>query len=154
MLKDVFRELVDMAGGTNRAADKTCVNASRISNYCSPNDPSMPPADVVLDLEQSVIEAGGDPIFTRAMADVVRFTLIPQAQAEGPAIDYAKHLGDVASELSDVVNSVAKALPGGVDAREARDIHEQVNDAEEALARLKRDVAPAAAQVAPIRRVS
>lgn len=144
MLKDIFFELVEMAGGVNRAAEKTCVNASRISNYCSPNDPSMPPADVVLDLEDWVIRAGGEPIFTRAMADLHGLAIVAKGEGQGPAADYVQHVGAIASEMADVVGALGEALPGGVEPPEARNVCRAIGEAEEALARLKRDIKPVA----------
>jgi hypothetical protein len=149
-IKALFRDLVDMAGGVTRAATLTCVNASRVSNYCSPNDSAMPPADVILDLEHDV----GEPIVTRALADLAGFSIVPKCSSARSA-DFMQHLGDVAKECGEAVAAIGKALPGGIDAQEAHDCVVEIDEAIETLTCAREDLKRVVAgAVTPLRRRS
>jgi hypothetical protein len=71
-LKAAFRRAVDQAGGGVAVANVTRMDAGRISRYGNPNDPLMPPADIVLEVDKLAAE----PICLRAMAEEWKMELV------------------------------------------------------------------------------
>ena len=71
-LKAAFRDLVEKAGGLERAAERTGYGKSSLQRWASPDHPDVMPLTAVLLLEGDT----GSPLVTRAMAVLQGHTLV------------------------------------------------------------------------------
>ena len=78
-LKSAQADLVERAGGLDRAADIGGKSRSQIARYTDPGERHHMPADVVRRLESAV----GDPVVSRFLAAEQSCVLVPVAGAEG-----------------------------------------------------------------------
>lgn len=109
-LKAEFRDLVEAAGGVTRAARITRVNAPRLSNYCSAQDPSFAPIDVIADLEAEV----GEPVVTRILADLAGYVLVRKAAVERPVETIDRAAAPVMQAVGKAMMELGSALRDGV----------------------------------------
>ena len=80
-LKAAFRDLVEKAGGLDRAAERTGYGKSSLQRWTSPDHPDVMPVTAAMLLESDT----GCPLVTRAMA-----TLQGHALLMGPCLDHAE----------------------------------------------------------------
>jgi len=104
-LKAAFRDLVDVAGGIDRAARLSNYGKTSIHRYLSPECPDMVPLSVVVVLETDT----GSPLVTRAMAALQGQSLTPP-QA-GDALQ--REGGGVLNRWADITQGFSK-LAGGL----------------------------------------
>ena len=93
ILKRATRQLVERAGGPTEAAESCRPAASLLSRYCSESEEhetTFAPADVVKELEL----LAGEPIVTRALADLGGFDLVAR-KAVSASADYESHDADI-----------------------------------------------------------
>jgi len=109
-LKAEFRDLVEAGGGVTRAARITRVNAPRLSNYCSSQDSSFAPVDVIADLEAEV----GEPIVTRILADLSGYVLVRKAAVEHPVETIDRAAAPVMQAVGKAMMELGTALRDGV----------------------------------------
>ena len=131
-LKAAVRLALKRVGGGDCFCHATRVGAPALSNYANANrDDSHMPLDVALDLDRDA----GAPIVVGALARLTGYRLVPlQAGDSKPGLD---DIAIIARETGDVVSALATALvDGGVDSREAAEIHREIEEASAALNRL------------------
>lgn len=134
-LKEAVTELIGAVGGLERAAALTRVSPSTLQKYSSPNEEHEQrhmPVDVVRALEA----AAGRPVVTRFLAAELGCTI---ERIGGDAVDC---LGEASAraihEAADVSAVTVKALADGViEQHEADDIAREVDEAIEALQRVR-----------------
>lgn len=140
-LKAATRDLITAAGGPVRAAEISRADHPRLSRYGSPNEGMHAPIDVIADLEAET----GDPVVTRALADLAGFVLVPKAEAIARGINFGKHLGEVACETGQLMAGLGEALAdGAVTPGEAESCLAGVRQAATKLAALEHDLRQAA----------
>jgi hypothetical protein len=143
-LKTASHALVDKAGGVAKAAALTATSHSRLSEAASPwHDNRWLSLIHIADLEC----VAGDPVITRALADMAGYDLVPKAG--GRAEDMHQHLAHIVTEMSDVSAQLSVAMTDGkMTAKEARQLKQEAQQAVERLQRFMTDcdrvcVAPA-----------
>lgn len=133
--KAATRQLVRLAGGVAQAATFTRVDPARLSRYGSPHDPQFVPIDVVADLEAEA----GDPIVTRALADLSGCLLVAKPKADA-ARGMAATLGRTAKETGEALAALGSALAddGVITAAEAKasGLRREIAEAQAMLAQL------------------
>lgn len=134
-LKAAFRRLTKAVGGQESAASITRVDFQRIGRYGRTHEAMFAPVDVVADLESDA----GEPLVTRAMADLQGYLLIPKPPTTGDA-QWVEHLGSLAKEAGEAMAKLGEAFAHGgtITAAEVRDmdLRREVREAMEALARI------------------
>ena len=139
-LKASFRDLVDAVGGNVRAAKVSRADGARLSRYGSIHESMHAPIDVVMDLEQEALKAGGEPLGTRALAEHHCFNLVPKAKAD-TSIDFTAHLGAVAKETGEAISTLGIAIADGhVTPQEATAALGEAREAQRKLACLIEDL--------------
>lgn len=132
-IKQHTKRYVEMAGGAEFFAPVSRLKKAAISNYGSPSDPSVIRADVALAIDRE-IEA---PMMIGFLASLLGYRLVP-VEEDAPSPLGVEDLADVAKETGDVVQKLALALAGGVDAHENRDLRVEVSEAIASLHRIYR----------------
>lgn len=133
-LKAGTRRALSLAGRANGFSLVTRVEPPVLSKYGSPSEEaSFMPVDVVLDLEREI----GLPLITEMLAAMQGFRLVPLDPQRGAQVG-VEDLADVARETGDVVQKLAGALPGGIDAAETRELRKEIAEGVRALRRLDR----------------
>ncbi len=135
-LKAAFRRLTKAAGGQESAASITRVDFQRIGRYGRPHETMFAPTDVVADLEADA----GDPLVTRAMADLQGYLLVPKPPAEGD-LEWVKHLGALGKESGEAIVGLSKIVGCGdttITANEIQkmELRREVAEAMEVLAQI------------------
>lgn len=133
-IKSSFEVLLKKSGGAQDAAAFTRVGMSALYQMASQNEIShFPPADVIADLEKKA----GEPVLTRALAELAGYSLIPNK----PAVlhgSLAGVLAKVGKEVSDVFSDYALALEDGrMTPNEARVVITSVEEAISAFEALR-----------------
>lgn len=108
-LKAAFRRALKLAGGQESAAAITRGAHQSLNRYGNPSVPEQQaPIDVVADLERDI----GDPIVTRALADLAGFVLFPKPPA-GASPEWAAQIGKLAKEVGEVMTRLGEAVASG-----------------------------------------
>jgi hypothetical protein len=129
-LKAASHTLVDKAGGVAKAAQLTATSHSRLSEAASPwHDNRWLSLIHIADLEC----AAGEPVITRALAQLSGFVLVP-AGRQIPQ-DFHQHLAHIIIETSDVESLLATALKDGVVSR--AEAQRGVQETQQAIDRLQ-----------------
>ena len=143
-LKAASHLLVERAGSVARAAQLTATSHSRLSEAASPwHDNRWLSLIHIADLEC----VAGEPMITRALADMAGYDLVPKAS--GRAEDMHQHLAHIVTEMSDVSSQLSVAMTDGqMTVKEARQLKQEAQEAVERLHRFMADcdrviVAPA-----------
>lgn len=134
-LKAAFRRLTKAVGGQESAASITRVDFQGIGRYGRAHEAMFVPVDVVADLEADA----GDPLVTRAMADLQGHLLVPKPPAEGDP-EWVEHLGALGKEAGEAIARLSEAFAHGgtITADEVREmeLRREVAEAMEVLARI------------------
>lgn len=134
-LKAAFRRLTKAVGGQESAATITRVDFQRIGRYGRAHEAMFAPVDVVADLEADA----GEPMVTRALADLQGYLLVPKPPTQGDA-EWVEHLGALAKEAGEAIAKLGQAFAHGgtITADEVRDmeLRREVAEAMEVLARI------------------
>lgn len=126
-LKAATRRLVDEAGGQESAASITRISShATVGRYCRTQDTEFAPIDVIADWEADT----GNPLVTRALADLAGLIVIPKPSVEGDPVWVAR-LGALAKEAGEAIARVGEALGDGtITAEESKrlSLREQMSD--------------------------
>lgn len=112
-IKACFARLVELCGGQQMIVRNglTRGNQTDLSRWASRNREHlhrMPPADVIVDLE----EAAGQPVFTRFLAEQMNCLLVPLPEGEpGDAVD--ERMIRSARDYADMVGALIEAKRDG-----------------------------------------
>jgi hypothetical protein len=135
-LKAVTRQALDIAR-PSKFALVTRVEAAVLSKYGSPAETDkFMGIDVAVELCRDI----GAPLVVEEMARLLGYRLEPLAAGDAGAVD-AGDLADVHRETAEVVQTLARALPDGIDTAERRDLRREISQGITALHRLDRKVA-------------
>lgn len=137
VIKSSFRRLVDLCDGQQEAAKIAGVDQALISRYCSRDNPHIVRGDIVAALEL----AAGDPVMTRASADLHGYVLLPK-DAVGSSVILNHHIGSLTRTLADVTVALVEAQRNGaaVSEYDRAQLNSKIDDAQEALELLRADV--------------
>lgn len=137
IIKSAFRELVEKCGGNLGAALIAGVDQALISRYASRGNSTVVRGDIVAALEL----AAGDPVMTRASADLHGYALLPK-DAVGHSIILNKHIGSITRAMADLTLMLVEAQRNGVTVSEydQAQLEAKIDDAHEALELLRADV--------------
>lgn len=131
-IKAATRGLVDATGGPEAASHITRFDKGRLSRVGALHEGAFMPLDVVADLEADC----GQPIVTRALADLAGFWLMPKPGTRVPErADWVAMLGGIGSAAGGLIGELSDALAddGKVDAREAKAIRAGLIEAQRVL---------------------
>ncbi|WP_319413910.1 phage regulatory CII family protein [uncultured Cohaesibacter sp.] len=126
------RELTKKAGGVECAAEITRVSPAQMARYGQPQGVDWMPVDVVADVEKDI----GEPVVTRALAQVLGFELVklPEGRWEG---DISQQLASMFAEAGDIGRKIGECLAddGCISKDEARRyrLRKEIADALEVL---------------------
>lgn len=104
----VRRALRQAGGGLRELAGLTRLSAAQLSRFGDLNSDQWVPLDVALDLDS----LAGEPVITRALAELLGYDLVPSTAvvAQGRLME---HLAGLARESGDVMASISMALADG-----------------------------------------
>lgn len=104
----VRRALRQAGGGLRELAGMTRLSAAQLSRFGDLNSDQWVPLDVALDLDS----LAGEPVITRALAELLGYDLVPSTAvvAQGRLME---HLAGLAQESGDVMASISMALADG-----------------------------------------
>ena len=140
-IKAAFRRAVEQAGGGVAVANMTRADAGRISRYGNPNDPMMPPADILL----AVDKLAAEPICLRAMAEEWRCELVPFDDTDRSEADVISAVADVAKTAGDLQHFALRAAADGrLSHNERSGIRDRVEMAKDAVRGLEEFASPPA----------
>lgn len=111
-VKAATRQLVQMAGGASAAALVTRVAHQDISRYGSPledHQERFMPLDVVADIESEC----GEPVVTRALADLAGHILVPRPNIARSGSALGIITAKALKETSEVFVAIAESLGDG-----------------------------------------
>lgn len=109
-LKNAFRRACQQSGGGLRElAGMTRLSAAQLSRFGDLGSDQWAPLDVVVDLDS----LAGEPIITRALAELLGYDLVPAAGEAFPLASPTHHLAGLARESGDVLARLADALADG-----------------------------------------
>lgn len=135
-LKAVARHALSIARPTKFAL-VTRVDAAQLSKYGSAAHPdSHMPIDVAVDLCRDI----GAPLIVEEMARLLGYRLVPVEMDEAGEVG-PQDLAEVHRETSEVVQTLATALPDRIDGSERRALRKEISEGITALHRLDRKVA-------------
>ncbi len=140
-LKAAFRRAVEQAGGGVAVASATRVDAGRISRYGNPNDPMMPPGDII----NSVDKLAADPICLRVMAEDVGCELTPFDDPARSDADVIQTVGEFAKSAGELSHFALRAASDGhLSNNDKAGIRERVEQAKDAIRDLEDFTGPKA----------
>ncbi len=139
-LKAAFRRLASQAGGQESLASITRVSQAQISLYGRPpgsaTTEAYAPVDVVADAEADT----GEPLVTRALADLAGYILVKKPAASAKPVDFhdlaafGKESGEALARLAQVLDDgqvSAQEAPAAI--AELRDVQRVVASIEQGL---------------------
>jgi hypothetical protein len=139
-LKTATKELTEAAGGATRAASvaRPGIEAGRLSRYGNPHEALFAPLDVIADLEAEC----GEPVVTRALAELAGYQLVPRTGKTPSGEHLAKVFGTVAGEMGEMLRQTGAAVADGrITAAEIAAIDRTAAQTETTLASLRADLA-------------
>jgi hypothetical protein len=138
LVKLAVRDLINACGGARRASEHTRVRQPQLDRYASLDKPDeLMPADVVADLEAYC----GQPIVSRALAELMGFVLEPVPRAIRTGMTLGRISGQAMKETADVFARLGDMLSDGVLTKvEGRSLQSEINEAVEKLLTLKHQV--------------
>lgn len=104
----VRRALRQAGGGLRELAGMTRLSAAQLSRFGDLNSDQWVPLDVALDLDS----LAGEPVITRALAELLGYDLVP-ARAVVAQGRLMEHLAGLARESGDVLSGISDALADG-----------------------------------------
>ena len=135
-IKRHSKRFVELAGGPEFFAPVSRVQKAALSKYGSLSEPEIMRCDVALALDREI----GAPMMLGFLASLLGYRLVPAEEQAVSAIG-VEDLADVAKETGDVVQKLAQALPGGIDAHESRDLRSEISQGIASLHRIDRKLA-------------
>ncbi len=134
-LKAATRRATQEAGTLAHVAERTRLDASRISKCGNPNEHEFLPIDVAMDLDA----LAGDDRILRAWAEMRGYDL--RKIERGVAVeDMARHVGAVGKESGELISEMCIAVADGkVTPAEALRIEEAAEDVRDNVTRLQAD---------------
>lgn len=134
-LKAATRRATKEAGKLSDLAERTRIDASRISKCGNPNEHEFLPIDVAMDLDA----LAGDDRILRAWAELRGFNLIKD-ENNVHVEDMARHIGAVGKESGELISEMCEAVADGkVTPVEALRIEEAAEDVRDNITRLQGD---------------
>lgn len=134
-IKAATRRATKEAGKLADVADRTRIDASRISKAGNPNEAEFLPIDVAMDLDA----LAGDDRILRAWAEMRGYDL--HKIERGVAVEnMARHIGAVGKESGELISEMCEAVADGkVTPAEALRIEEAAEDVRDNVTRLQAD---------------
>lgn len=114
-LKAETRRLIKACGGVESAASVTRVDFQTLSRYSRPQEQQFIPVDVIADLEQDC----GEPVVTRALADLAGYDLVKRESAAEPGEAERAFQALVSAEGEVTCEGIRALLDGAIDPGEA-----------------------------------
>jgi hypothetical protein len=134
-LKAATRRATKEAGTLADVAERTRLDASRISKCGNPNESEFLPIDVAMDLDA----LAGDDRILRAWAEMRGYDLL-KAERNVAVEDMARHIGAVGKESGELISEMCEAVADGkVTPAEALRIEEAAEDVRDNVTRLQAD---------------
>lgn len=134
-LKAATRRATEDAGRLADIAERTRIDASRISNAGNPNAAEFLPIDVAMDLDA----LAGDDRILRAWAEMRGYEL--HKIERGVAVEsMSRHIGAVGKESGELISEMCEAVADGkVTPAEALRIEQAAEDVRDNVLRLQAD---------------
>ena len=134
-LKAATRRATMEAGTLADIAERTRIDASRISKAGNPNEAEFLPIDVAMDLDA----LAGDDRILRAWADMCGYSL-HKIECNVAVENMSRHIGAVGKESGELISEMCEAVADGkVTPAEALRIEQAAEDVRDNVLRLQAD---------------
>jgi hypothetical protein len=137
-IQHAVRQAIGTCGGIDAVASALHYSTSHVGSWNCQTDKDLPGIEQALDLDDLSISCGGRAEILRAMATRLGHVVFRLPEGFGNAEAVTVQLAKATGEFGDIAQAVVAALGDGeIDGREAGLIAHQIDEAMEALVKMR-----------------